>query len=109
MWIRIPPGAPNRKVIMKLRNIVLALKDQGPFKRFYRNFFVTRNAWGLFHKNSHIAAGSGNPKVMYNSKASAEKAAASMTKKHGVWFSNYKCLHCDGYHLGKNRDNKYKE
>lgn len=91
---------------MKLRNIFLVLKDQGPFKRFFRNFLVTRNAWGLFHKNSHISAGSGKPKVMYNSKASAEKAAASMTKKYEVWFFNYKCLHCDGYHLGKNRSNK---
>jgi hypothetical protein len=44
---------------------------------------------------------------MYNTKASAEKAARAMTEKHGVWFSNYKCLHCDGYHVGKNRDNKY--
>lgn len=44
---------------------------------------------------------------MYNTKASATKAAESMSKKHGVWFSNYKCLHCDGYHIGKNRDNKY--
>lgn len=91
---------------MKIRNILLALKDQGPFKRFVRNFFITRNAWGLFHINSHVNQTTGKPKVMYNTKASAEKAAASMTKKHGVWFSNYKCLHCDGYHVGKNRDNK---
>jgi len=32
-----------------------------------------------------------------------------MSKKHGVHFSNYKCIFCDGYHLGKNRDNKKKE
>lgn len=91
---------------MKARNIFLALRDQWPLKRFIRNFFITRNAWGLFHKNSHISQGSGKPKVMYNTKASAEKAARAMTEKHGVWFSNYKCLHCDGYHIGKNRDNK---
>lgn len=91
---------------MKLRNIILVLKDQMPLRRFIRNFFVTRNAWGLFHVNSHIAQGSGKPKVSYNTKASAEKAAAAMYKKHGVHFSNYKCLHCDGYHIGKNRDNK---
>lgn len=29
-----------------------------------------------------------------------------MTAKRNVWFSNYKCLYCDGYHLGKNRENK---
>lgn len=91
----------------KMKNIVLVIKDQMPLKRLFRNFFITRNAWGLFHINSHISQGSGKPKVMYNTKASATKAAEVMTKKHGVWFSNYKCLHCDGYHVGKNRDNKY--
>lgn len=93
--------------MFKLRNVILVIKDQMPLKRFIRNFFITRNAWGLFHVNSHISQGSGKPKVMYNTKASAAKAAESMAKKHGVWFSNYKCLHCDGYHVGKNRDNKY--
>lgn len=91
---------------VKLRNILLVIKDQLPLKRFIRNFFITRNAWGLFHKNSHIAQGSGKPKVAYNTKATALKAAASMSKKHGKHFSTYKCLHCDGFHIGKNRDNK---
>lgn len=91
---------------MKLKNIWLVILDQGPFARFFRNFFITRNAWGLFHVNSHVSAGSGKPKVMYNTKATAEKAASAMTRKRGTWFSNYKCLHCDGYHIGRNRDNK---
>lgn len=77
-----------------------------PLKRFFWNFFVTRNAWGLFSINSHISLGSGKPKVMYNTKASSVKAAESMAKKHGKHFSSYKCLQCDGYHIGKNRDNK---
>ena len=91
---------------MKLKNIILVIKDQMPLKRFIRNFFITRNAWGLFHINSHVRASTGESKVMYNTKAGGDKAAASMTKKHGKHFSSYKCLHCDGYHLGKNRDNK---
>lgn len=91
---------------MKLRNIILALKDQGPWKRFFRNFFVTRNAWGMFHRNSHISQGSGKPKVMYNTRPSAEKAALNMQRKHGFYYSVYKCVFCDGYHLGRNRDNK---
>ena len=91
---------------MKLRNLYLALKDQGPFRRFFRNFFVTRNAWGLFHINSHIAAGSGKPKIQYSSKKSSLKAAESMKKKTGNYFSSYKCAQCDGYHIGKNKDNK---
>ena len=91
----------------KLRNIMLVIKDQMPLKRLLRNFFITRNAWGLFYTNSHVVGATGKPKVKYNTKASATKAAESMAKTHGVWFSNYKCLHCEGYHIGKNRDNKY--
>ena len=91
---------------MKLRNIWLAILDQGPPKRFFRNFFVTRNAWGLFNINSHISQGSQKPKVMYNTRISAEKAAAAMMKKNGCYFSTYKCMRCDGYHIGRNRDNK---
>ena len=91
---------------MKLRNIWLALLDQGPWRRFIRNFFITGNAKGLFHVNSHISAGSGKPKVMYNTKASAEKAAVAMGKKNSVHYSPYKCMRCDGYHIGRNRENK---
>lgn len=29
-----------------------------------------------------------------------------MKEKLGKHFSVYKCVFCDGYHLGKNRDNK---
>ena len=43
---------------------------------------------------------------MYNSKASALKSAEAMGKKRGVHFSAYKCAYCDGYHLGRNRENK---
>ncbi|AVH85093.1 hypothetical protein RsoM2USA_165 [Ralstonia phage RsoM2USA] len=89
---------------MKLRNIYLAFKDQLPLSRLIRNIWKG-HVFGLFHKRSHMNA-NGKPKVMYNTKASATKAAQAMMKKHGVWFSNYKCMRCDGYHLGKNRENK---
>ena len=91
---------------MKLRNIFLALKHQLPFTRLFRNFVITRNAWGLFHQNSHISQSTGNPKVCYNTIKSATKAVESMKKKHNKHFSVYKCIFCDGYHIGKNRDNK---
>ena len=48
----------------------------------------------------------GKEKVMYNTVEGAKKAAEAMSKKRGVHFSYYKCLFCDGYHVGKNRDNK---
>jgi hypothetical protein len=91
---------------MKLKNIVIALKEQLPLKRFIKNFFITRNAWGMFHKNSHQRSDTGKPKVMYNTRETALKSAISMGKKKGVHFSTYKCVFCDGYHIGRNRDNK---
>jgi len=91
---------------MKIENIILALKEQLPWKRAFRNFFITGNAWGMFHLNSHQRQDTGKEKVMYNTKASALKAAESMGRKTNKHFSVYKCIYCDGYHLGKNRDNK---
>lgn len=89
---------------MKLRNIFLALKDQMPISRFFRNL-RKGHLIGLFSKRSHENA-SGKPKISYGSKASATKAAAAMMKKRGAYFSNYKCGWCDGYHIGKNSENK---
>lgn len=89
---------------MKLRNIILALKDQMPLSRFLRNL-KKGHLIGLFSKRSHENA-SGKPKISYGSKASATKAAEAMMKKKGLYFSNYKCAHCDGYHVGKNSENK---
>lgn len=92
--------------MIKFKNLYLGLKDQLPFKRAFRNFFITGNAWGLFSINSHQRQDIGKSKVMYNTKSSALKAAESMKKKQDKHFSVYKCIYCDGYHLGKNRDNK---
>ena len=88
---------------IKLRNLFLALKHQLPLSRAFRNFVITRNAWGMFHQNSHIAQGSGKPKVMFNTLVGATNAAESMERKHGGRFRPYKCLFCDGFHIGKNR------
>ncbi len=94
---------------MKLKNLYLALKEQLPLKRFLRNFFVTGNAWGMFSKASHekqVNEHTVRLKVIYNSKESALKAAQAMSKKTGGYFSAYKCVFCDGWHIGKNRNTK---
>jgi hypothetical protein len=91
---------------LKIKNILLALHDQLPLKRFVRNFCITRNAWGLFHINSHISARNGREKVGYPTKEVAAKAATAMSARYKRRFSAYKCIYCDGYHLGKNRDSK---
>lgn len=46
--------------------------------------------------------------MTYPTKEAALKAAEKMGNKHGVHFSVYKCLYCDGWHCGKNRENKIK-
>jgi hypothetical protein len=92
---------------MKIKNIFLGLKDQLPLIRLIKNIFKG-HVFGLFNKRSHFRD-TGNPKVMYNTKETAIKSANAMSKKNGVYFSNYKCIFCDGYHIGKNRDNKDKQ
>ena len=90
-----------------MKNFLRAILDQGPFLRFIRNFILSRKGWGLFHHNSHISQRSVKPKVKYNTKKTAEKAANSMSKKYGGHYSNYKCIFCDGYHIGGNRRSNY--
>ena len=91
---------------IKFKNLKIWLWDQIKRKRFITNFFVTRNAWSAFSIHSHINQSTGNPKVKYNTVKTARKSAEAMSKKHGKHFSYYKCLFCDGYHVGKNRYNK---
>ena len=96
---------------MKLRlrkNIIPWLRDQLSRPLWFRNFFITRNAWAAFSVNSHIRKSNGEPKVAYPTKDAALKAAEKMGSKYGVHFSVYKCLYCDGWPCGKNRENKMK-
>jgi hypothetical protein len=86
---------------MKLKNIWLAFKDQLPWKRLWRNYRNGRII-GLLHIRSHQNA-DGKPKIKYNTKATAIRSAAAMAEKRSVPFGNWKCLHCDGYHIGKNK------
>ena len=74
----------------------------------YLNIFVTHNAFGIFSEYSHISRRSGKPKIPYPNKKVALRAAEAMGKKHGVHFSVYKCAWCDGWHIGKNAQNKIK-
>lgn len=96
----------TRSMKIKFKNLWIWLKDQIKRKRFFINFFITRNAWGAFSINSHINQHTNQPKITYGSVKSAQKAADAMSKKTGKHFSFYKCLFCDGYHVGKNADNK---
>lgn len=100
----IPPYK-QKKPGMKLKNIYLALKDQGPFKRFMRNLFKG-HLIGLISKRSHVNA-NGKPKVMYNTKASAVKSCSILRKKKGCLLQQLQ-MHALRRlpHIGKNSDNK---
>lgn len=91
---------------IKLRNFCLWFWDQLHHEHPFRNLFITRNAWSAFSVYSHIRRSDGVAKIPYPSKKVAQKAADKMSHKHGVHFSVYKCLHCDGWHVGRNKDNK---
>ena len=94
----------NYKISWK--NFWIWFKDQFSRKRFFYNMFISRNALGAFSINSHINQHTGQPKITYNHFETAQKSAEKMSQKHNTHFSVYKCLFCDGYHIGKNRDNK---
>ena len=91
---------------IKWKNFWLWLKDQVKRKKAFYNFFISRNAWGAFSVYSHIRRETNEPKVIFNTKETGLKVAEKMGKKHGKHFSVYKCLYCDGYHLGRNNENK---
>jgi len=90
---------------VKASNVKLALKAQLPWKRAFKNFFITGNAWGMFSRNSHTNSHTQVDKIGY-SLQSAIKSAEKMKQKTGKHFSLYKCIFCDKYHIGKNKDNK---
>ena len=83
---------------MRIKNLILAIKEQG-----FKEFFITRNAWGLFFKSSHINKNTNKEKVSYHTKESAVMAAAAMSKKYSGRFAPYKCIFCDNWHIGKSK------
>lgn len=93
---------------ISIESCILAIWNQLTRKGAWRNIFVTHNAFGIFSRYSHISRRNGKPKIPYPNKKVALRAAEAMGKKHGVHFSVYKCAWCDGWHIGKNAQNKIK-
>lgn len=93
---------------MEIKNLIYAVCEQLLRPQVWRNIFITHDAFGIFSRYSHISRSTGQPKMMYPSKMDAQKAADVMSKKYGVHFSVYKCVWCDGWHIGKNSRNKVK-
>lgn len=68
------------KPTIKQKNLKIWLKDQFKRKTWFRNFFITRNAWGAFSINSHINQHTRQPKITYNTLKTALKSAEVMSK-----------------------------
>ena len=94
---------------MKIKNLMLSISDQLCREEAFRNIFITHNAFGIFSIHSHISGRSNKPKIEYPSKEAAQKSAQAMSQRMGVHFSVYKCAFCDGWHIGKNAQNKIVE
>lgn len=82
---------------MRLRNLALGIADQS-----FRSFFVTRDGWGIFSRRSHVRH-DGKEKVAHQTKRKAEVVAHAMSSKSNSALEAYKCIYCDGYHIGRNR------
>ena len=98
----------EKKPRIIFKELLKAMWFQMKHKHAFKNIFITHHAFGVLHLASHVNTHSneGKPKVMYNTLASATKAAESMGKKHDAHFSVYKCAYCKGYHVGRNKDNR---
>jgi hypothetical protein len=85
---------------MKLKNIQQAIVYQFKKQDWFKQWVTKRNAWGVFSKHSHTRK-DGLAKQTYNTEASALRAAEAMQKRYDGTFACYKCMFCDGYHVGK--------
>ncbi len=102
------------KLKIKRWNVWLMFLDQMPLKRFWRNL-IKGHIRRKFNWRSHLRQ-NGEAKIMYNTKATAIRAAEKMRLKNlkkdpasTKTYSYYKCVFCDGYHIGGNvyrRDKK---
>ena len=57
--------AMNTTKIKLRKNLLPWLKEQFSRPRWFKNFFITRNAWTAFSINSHIRRSNGEPKMTY--------------------------------------------
>lgn len=79
------------------------LLERGDFWRQLLNYRMT---WGAFSIYSHQRRSDGKVNIIYSTRKKAFKAATNMQLKYGCSFSAYKCLFCDGWHVGKCKSSK---
>lgn len=87
----------------KILFIILAIKHQLKSPNWFRNIFITGNAFGIFRKSSCYDFYRNTPKVKYNTEATARKVQKELNEKKGRSLKCYRCVYCGKYHLGHNR------
>lgn len=93
------------KTRITFKNFWLWFQDQVLNKNVIKHFLITKNGFGGLSIYSHIRKSTGQPKLCYKSLEIAKSKAEWMHNRYGKYFSYYKCLFCDGYHIGKGTEN----
>lgn len=71
------------------KNIIPWLSDQLSRPQWFRNFFITRNAWASFSVYSHVRRATGKEKISFSTKEKVLMNAEYLSNKFGVHFSVY--------------------
>ena len=86
---------------IRYRNLKIWLHELFERENVWKQLFDYRMVWGAFSIYSHRRRSDGKPNITFSTRMKAVKAATDMQLKYGVPFSAYKCLYCDGWHVGK--------
>ena len=86
---------------IKYSNLHIWWKELLQRKDFWKLIFNYRLVWGAFNIHSHQRRSDRKTNITYSTRKKADKAAMNMQVKYDIPFSAYKCLFCDGWHVGK--------
>jgi len=82
------------------KDIKAAILYQIKQKDWFKQILIKKNAWGIFSEYSHTKK-DGGIKQRYELERHAKKAAESMERKYANKYVAYRCMFCDGFHIGK--------
>lgn len=86
---------------IRYSNLKIWWKELLERENVWKQLFDYRMVWGAFSVYSHRRRSDGKPNITFSTRKKAVKAATEMQLKYGVPFSAYKCLYCNGWHVGK--------
>lgn len=85
------------KYRISFRNVLLWLADQ----LTHPSTLFQRRSWGVFSVYAHVRQSDRKPKNISDTKERALTTAHFMAEKYAGKYSVYKCVYCDGWHVGK--------